>query len=724
MTGDQWAAAQSAPLSALQSGDPTKATTNGFGRPLTGDEYEQAQRMSANQVSSWKIPALPIPSSPRDVTRTPADTNTKGKPIEAPLEGLQFVPGMEGVYAAGKVAGAMTRQLVNPVLEHPFMSAPLLPFALPAVAAAAPVAAVGAAAVTGIPAAYNVARYGWTKAHELTMSPEERAKSEADPDRVSGEAAAVQAAMLGLAPLIHVATRSVVGPPRYLDSPTAARDVMAPQRAAAVARGEFAAMLERGAAETPADVRAPKGFEPTAADVRAGRVKSVEGLIAPEAARAGRVTPLETQPASAPLQEAADINAARRAYEVQRVSEDTQDIAAARTADAERLLGLRDEEQQPLTVRRRPGGAKAEPAPFFESPQGAETLGAMAARHGLPEDANPYHPESPLAPEWQAGHDNATQSYPVFPEGFTMGGAESRIPADFTAPHPQGFEPTSAPPGATPETAQLAAALRPSRFRGHSTDELVRVTQSARETIDRAQRVIDSAPEGAAPIAAERAVTRANSTLAQTEREFALRGVTGDKLAQLINPETGPTGTLTEIEGTGATRTRGLAAGIEEKAIANKLDVAFGDLPEYRVMSIADQAQKAAALLRDDPELARDIATGRALPPRGSDLHPESVLVAVENKAIAEGDVNTLRELATGKLTTAATEMGRRIRLLGERDTDSPVAAIQEVVNKRSGGAEKAARATEAEVTRIRSQIAGASIEKGAWTEFVNSLKC
>jgi hypothetical protein len=707
LTGDQWAASQYAPASAVV--DPTKSA-NGLSRTLTGDEWAQAQLKTPDQLKSWKLPALPTPTIARDVTKTPADERTRGKPIDTPI------------------VGPIMRQLVDPVLEHAATSAPLLALAVPGVAVEAPIAAAVAGLGLGGAAAYHIAQYGWQKLAESQLDPETRKLAEADPERISGEAAAVQAAMLGLGALIHVGSRATDFSAGMTEAGARglrgmgggqqfSPDVIAGARSAEET-SRFAAQLAAGAQEQPGEIRAPKGFEPTAAEVRAGRVKPVEGLVVPESTTPGRVKPIETQPASAPLEERANIDEARRAYEAQRVTEDQTDIAAQRTADAERLLGLRPEEPQPLQVRRRPGGAK--PAPFFETPTGAETLGATAARHGLPEEANPYHPESPLAPLWQEGHGNATQSYPLFPEGFTMGGAESRIPADFTAPHPQGFEPTI-PEGATPETAQLAAALKPSRFRGHGTDELVKIARTARETIDRAQSVIDTGGETAAVTTAEKAVTRANSTLAQVEREFALRGVTGEQLAQRVAGEA-PTSGVTPIEGTGPTRTRGLAAGIEEKAIANKLDVAFGDLPEYRVMSIADQAEKAAALLRDDPELARSVATGAAPAPEG--LHPESVLVAVENKAIADGDVATLRDLATSKLTAEGTTMGQRIRLLGERDTGSPVSAIQDVIKKRTGGAENAARATEAELTRVRGAIAGASIEKSQWAEFVNSLKC
>lgn len=710
----EWESAQYGPASALQVNDPAKATTNGYGRILSRDEWEQSQRMSGTQVQSWRIPALPTPTIRRDVTQTPTDaalSGVKGKKIEG-------------------LTGVLTRQLVDPVLEHPFQSAAVLgaPFYLPGAAGVAAGAFLAGSAIE------TIARYGWQQYLASGLSPDARKEFEQDPDRVSGEAAAVQAALLGLGALVHVGSRVTDVSGGMTEAGAAglrdvgggrlfSQDVIQGARNAD-ATAQFAGLLESGRQlAVPVDVKAPKGLETTPEPVRAGRVKPVEGLVVPENVKPGRVQPIATEPASAPLEQRAAIDEARRQYESQRITEDTQDIAAQRIADAERVLGLRPEEPTVPQVRRRPGGQK--PAPFFETPTGAETLGATAARHGLPEEANPYHPSSPLAPVWEEGHQAATQSYPVFPEGFTMGGQESRIPPDYKPTRPQGFEPTSAPEGATPETAQLAAALKPSRFRGHSTEELVRIARTARQSIEQAQGAIDAAgPAG--DVTAERSVTRASGTLAQVEREMALRGVTGDELAKRIAGEQphAPAG-LTPVEGTGETKTRGLAAGVQEKALANKLEMTVGDLPEYRVVSMADQARRAAELIASDPALARRVATGEANAPAG--LLPESVFVAVENKAIGEGDVATLRDLATSKRTAEATTMGQRIRALAERDPDSPVAAIQDVVNTRSGGAKnvaKAATATADEVSAIQKHVAAEKIEPKTFLDFLDSLEC
>lgn len=879
-SGDQWEQAQYAPHRAGQDGeDPT-----GPGRILTGEEWEKAK--AAASVTQVKLPPLPkIAAAPRDVTRTPADTKTKGTPL-APFD----------IKDPMTYANPILRQLVNPTLEHPVEGAAMLaaiPLA-PVIAGAGTAAAIAttaAGAAVGGSMVYHIAQYGWQKAAELSLSPEDRARAEADPDRISGEAAAMQAAMLGLAPLIHVGMKGLTPSFEGASAPGLGgfAERMSPPRVnEGAANSRFAADLEQGAATAriPADVDRPPGFEPTATGARLKtNPRKVEGLEGPTVATPGRGKPIATQDAAGAVAE----DAAGR----QQVIEDAKDAAEIRQEELTRQEALRA-----LTgVRRRPGGVaptveearqadadrvtqqdhpqagSSQTAPYFESPQGAEVLGMMAARHGLPDDAVPYHPDSPLAEAWKSGHDASSQSYPLHPDGFSMGGAltDNRIPGDYSpaklprTERPAGFESTAIPDGATTENAALASALKPSRFRGHSVDELVQVARSARETLERSQQEIDSGTahtvrdangslrrnlgavssdeleaelhklseqnateeaqhaavqdagyrasyeelprterlgrkgredlpdadgqvdserlladnktvaefrrtqvvrdarakaieriqaelssredtsfnfgenatdgsRGAPMTDAERDAIRAKGTLTQVEREFALRGITGDALAKRINPGEAPApditpapsepyGKLTPVEGTGETRTRGLSAGVEAKALVNKLETTVGDLPEYRTVNMADQATRASSLLETDPALARRVALGEVQAPNG--LLPESVFVAVENKAIAEGDVATLRDLASGGLTTEATTMGQRIRALGERDPDSPVAAIQQVVDARSGGAKRAPAAVSDAVESLRTHIEQASgISESAWKTFVDSLRC
>lgn len=182
-----------------------------------------------------------------------------------------------------------------------------------------------------------------------------------------------------------------------------------------------------------------------------------------------------------------------------------------------------------------------------------------------------------------------------------------------------------------------------------------------------------------------------------------------------------------EVKGTGETKTRGLSLGVEAKAIENKLVSNLGDLPEYQSVSMKDQAIKAADLLTKDPAMAKAVAMGEKPAPEG--VLPESVFVAVEDAAIKNGDVATLRDLASGsKLTSEATTMGQRIRTLAERDPDSPVKAISDVSRARET---KAVRehgdikiAKKKVVDEIRGEIKKSAPTKQSWSEFIDSIQC
>jgi hypothetical protein len=188
----------------------------------------------------------------------------------------------------------------------------------------------------------------------------------------------------------------------------------------------------------------------------------------------------------------------------------------------------------------------------------------------------------------------------------------------------------------------------------------------------------------------------------------------------------GASGALRPVKGTGETVTRTLAEGVEAKAIENTLTTGFGDLPEYRRLSMADQAAKAAEHIAKDPESAKAIAMGEKPAPAG--VLPESIFVAVEKRALAEGDVETLRQLATeSRLTTAATTMGQRIRTLRERDPASPVGAIHEVQEARRadlekrGGFEAARKAT---VEDIKRTVRKSASPRPTWEAFIESITC
>lgn len=184
-------------------------------------------------------------------------------------------------------------------------------------------------------------------------------------------------------------------------------------------------------------------------------------------------------------------------------------------------------------------------------------------------------------------------------------------------------------------------------------------------------------------------------------------------------------GPLRTIKGTGETTERGLAASVEQSAIEEGLTEGFGDLPTYEKLNMRDQAKRVQDFMNKDYDRAKDIAMGRKLPPEGTT--PEAFFVGIEQRAKAEGDVETLRQLATqSRLTSAATTMGQRLRTLGERDRAmSPVAALQDVQAAREKafkGDLESAKANE--VAQARAEVQNAASKLDAWQSFLKGIEC
>lgn len=178
---------------------------------------------------------------------------------------------------------------------------------------------------------------------------------------------------------------------------------------------------------------------------------------------------------------------------------------------------------------------------------------------------------------------------------------------------------------------------------------------------------------------------------------------------------------LTPI-GTGESAPSRLAANVETNAVEKKLTDTLGQLPEYNKVNMGEQARFASDLIKNEPDKAMNIAMGKEPPP--AHILPEAVYTAMESKAVSEGDVDTLRRLATeSNMSTQATAMGQRIRALGERDQSSPVKIIREISDRRQARATpKIREATKAE---IKTELGkGTAAKKETWDTFVKSISC
>ena len=163
----------------------------------------------------------------------------------------------------------------------------------------------------------------------------------------------------------------------------------------------------------------------------------------------------------------------------------------------------------------------------------------------------------------------------------------------------------------------------------------------------------------------------------------------------------------TPIKGTGETVERGLSLSISEKVTANGLADTIGKLPEYQRIRWDDQMLLAKNLYLQDPERAKRVAMYQEASPTG--LLPETVITYLVNKAIAEGDIDTLRELGTNEaIASEETTLGQRIRMLGDRNPG--LNAVREVAQARKKSAERKGETviSDAEVNELKAKLAEA----------------
>ncbi len=230
-------------------------------------------------------------------------------------------------------------------------------------------------------------------------------------------------------------------------------------------------------------------------------------------------------------------------------------------------------------------------------------------------------------------------------------------------------------------------------------------------------------PKDALPVAAQ---SPTGASVAPETAPIAPE-VPGSAVPPLTEVKPRSTQNVKPIQGTGELKTRGVAQSVEASAIEKGLVTTFGDLPNYRAVNFKDQAQKVNDLIVQDPANARAIALGEKAAPK--DIIPEMVAVGIEKKAMAEGDVQTLQDIANSKLTTAATTMGQRIAAYGQRDVASPIDAIREVQQARAENLQTKGVDIPKEVAKetknIKSEITKAVTKsRPSWEGFITSITC
>jgi len=176
------------------------------------------------------------------------------------------------------------------------------------------------------------------------------------------------------------------------------------------------------------------------------------------------------------------------------------------------------------------------------------------------------------------------------------------------------------------------------------------------------------------------------------------------------------------------TKISGVAKSIEAKAIEADLTKGFGELAEFTPVTIEQQAKQMASIMSKDIENAKRIATGIDPLPKG--LKGTTAITTMEKYALKNKDGELMAELAKSPLVSETSIAGQTLRLTAEREKESAVRKIQEIIKAREEGLKKKLKFKKPEKlkTEVRKSldksIKKAKPTKHSWIALIDEIKC
>jgi hypothetical protein len=165
-------------------------------RVLSPEEFQQAQTMAPAAVTADAFPPVPprkplvgpppVPIAPKDAVKQPAEQERERAGQPAPPHDLAYI---------------LTKYVAEPILDHPFLTAGIV--AAQGVPVLGPAIDYSMMGMMG----KDILEYSAQKSAEMSFDKETRAQLEQDPDRVAGEQAAVEAAMVAIPGLLHAGAK-------------------------------------------------------------------------------------------------------------------------------------------------------------------------------------------------------------------------------------------------------------------------------------------------------------------------------------------------------------------------------------------------------------------------------------------------------------------------------------------------------------------------------------
>jgi hypothetical protein len=177
------------------------------------------------------------------------------------------------------------------------------------------------------------------------------------------------------------------------------------------------------------------------------------------------------------------------------------------------------------------------------------------------------------------------------------------------------------------------------------------------------------------------------------------------------------------VQGTpAAARASKIGKSIEAKAVEAKLTEGFKETALYDPITIREQSEMAAGLVKGNPELTRAIVRGEApLPER---LLGPSLITAVEEHLARKPDAHLTYELANSPLISATSKAAQEMRLMAERTPDSITAAFREIQEARRAGSKQRDETPGRVVESIKKEVVRNASKRPTWEAFVREITC
>ncbi len=178
-------------------------------------------------------------------------------------------------------------------------------------------------------------------------------------------------------------------------------------------------------------------------------------------------------------------------------------------------------------------------------------------------------------------------------------------------------------------------------------------------------------------------------------------------------------------EGSGAKVSK-IASSINAKSIEKGLTSGFKELAGYEPKVIKDQSEKISNLLTNDMDKARAIVRGEKPVPSG--ISGTYLIKALEDHAIATGNGEILRDLASSPLTSETSRYAQELRMAAERNPESPLKAISDINKAKQSKLDRTNTKVKVEKTKdfneVKSETRKVAPKKEDWNSFVDSITC